>query len=666
MKFQLLKLIIWPKDKNFSPQVVEFELGKLNVITGASRTGKSAIIPIIDYCLASSECFIPIDTIRDYSSWFGIVFQTQDEQILICRKTPQGNKASDEYFLTRGLVVSVPPYMNLGNEKEEGIKQILNSISAVPYFSLLGNEERPGFNARMGFRDLMALVFQNQDIVANQNILFYKTHAHEHREKLRNWFPYILGAETIEVLVARQKLQDLEKRLIQLKREFEKAKSISESWLSNMRGHLNVANQYGLVGEIIQENSTPEELLLLANSIISNIPNYSLSNVENIETSNSEIRNIESEEEKLSLDIGTTKKRLNDIHILKSGLVEFGSSVKKRVDRLHISQWIKDISHENEACPACGSTGHPQANLEILKISAAFKKYEDESKKVADVPTSLAREELRLSKELESLIERRNLLQNRYDAMLSKDKEAQAEFQSRKNMFLFLGHLKASSETFKSLTDSGDYQNQIEVLQKEFDDLSKINDAKEVQRKLESAVYKISQGMLSHLQTLDVDSKYRKVAPKFDIKNLNLSVLGTDDHWHFLSQVGSASNWLSFHIALMCSLQEYFLSLQNSCVPSFVIFDQPSQVYFPKLKRAESTNLDNKEKYQDEDVEAVKNIFKTIANSINASSGNWQGIILDHADDTIYGDIKGVHQVAVWRNGKKLIPEEWYKELDEF
>ncbi|MBK8872470.1 MAG: DUF3732 domain-containing protein [Bacteroidetes bacterium] len=150
------------------------------------------------------------------------------------------------------------------------------------------------------------------------------------------------------------------------------------------------------------------------------------------------------------------------------------------------------------------------------------------------------------------------------------------------------------------------------------------------------------------------------------MKNLNLSVLGTDDHWHFLSQVGSASNWLSFHIALMCSLQEYFLSLQNSCVPSFVIFDQPSQVYFPKLKRAESTNLDNKEKYQDEDVEAVKNIFKTIANSINASSGNWQGIILDHADDTIYGDIKGVHQVAVWRNGKKLIPEEWYKELDEF
>ena len=60
MKFQLLKLIIWPKSEKFAPRFVEFEPGKVNVITGASRTGKSAIIPIIDYCLASSDCFIPI------------------------------------------------------------------------------------------------------------------------------------------------------------------------------------------------------------------------------------------------------------------------------------------------------------------------------------------------------------------------------------------------------------------------------------------------------------------------------------------------------------------------------------------------------------------------------------------------------------------------------
>ncbi len=49
MQFQILKLIVWPKFRELSPQEIKFKLGKLNVITGASRTGKSAIIPIIDY-----------------------------------------------------------------------------------------------------------------------------------------------------------------------------------------------------------------------------------------------------------------------------------------------------------------------------------------------------------------------------------------------------------------------------------------------------------------------------------------------------------------------------------------------------------------------------------------------------------------------------------------
>jgi hypothetical protein len=189
MKFQLKKLIIWPKSKAFSPRVVEFEVGKVNVITGGSRTGKSAIIPIIDYCLASSDCNIPIDTIRDYASWYGVVFQTETEEILISRKVPDGNKASSEFYLLRGKAVSVPAVIASPNEKMDGVKNILNSISSVPYFSLSGAVDNKGYQARLGFRDLMALVFQSQDLVANQNIIFYKTHAHEHRERLRNWFP---------------------------------------------------------------------------------------------------------------------------------------------------------------------------------------------------------------------------------------------------------------------------------------------------------------------------------------------------------------------------------------------------------------------------------------------------------------------------------------------
>lgn len=659
MKFQLLKLIIWPKSEEFAPRIVEFKPEKVNVITGASRTGKSAIIPIIDYCLASTDCFIPIDTIRDHASWYGIVFQTETEQVLISRKVPHGNQVSNDFYLSRGQIISIPPVIKGANEKTEGVKHILNTISFVPYLSLENDDEKIGYKARLGFRDMMALVFQNQDIVANQNILFYKTHAHKHRERLRNWFPFILGAEDIEILRARQRFQEIEKRLNQKKREFDKAKAVSSSWMSNMLGYMKVAKEYGLLEDEILDSNKPDDLLVYAKHILEYIPEHSQTKFENIEKANKEMAELEVEEERLSVEIGVTKKRLNDIKRLKSGLIDYGDSVKKRVDRLHISQWLEDIALESQECPACGSTEHPNSTAELTKISHAFKKYEDESKSVAEVPTSFIREEERINSKMDKLLEQKNNYQKRFDLLLRRDKKAQEDFQRMKNMFLFLGHLKAATEIFESLVDGGDIQKEIDRLKKEYDQLSKLIDYNGVQLRVNAATAKISQGILNNLRSLDVEDKYRKTAPKFNVKDLNIYVLSSDDNWHFLAEVGSASNWVSFHLALMCSLQEYFLERKTSCVPSFVIFDQPSQVYFPKTKKGDG--VENDPQYVDEDVAAVESMFKTLAKSVLDNEGGWQCIILDHADSDIYGDIDGVHEVEEWRNGKKLIPEDWFK-----
>lgn len=659
MKFQLLKLVIWPKNTNYNPRIVKFEVGKVNVITGASRTGKSAIIPIIDYCLASSDCSIPIDTIRNYASWYGVVLQTETEQILIARKVPQGNAVSNEFYISRNNNLNIPLIIH-ANENNNGVKHILNAISAVPYFSLSGESETKGYEARLSFRDLIALNFQNQDIVANQNILFYKTHAHEHRERLRNWFPFILGAETLEILKARQRLQIVEKELNRLRRELEKTKSISSSWIANMIGHMKIASEYGLHQIVISDKTEPEELLHLAKHILENIPTHSQTKFINIEDANKELLAMEVEDERISREISIVKKRLNDIKRLKLGLVEYGNSIQTRVDRLHISQWIEDISSESNGCPACGSINHPNTSIELTKISSVFKRYEDESKRVAEVPTSFSREEEKIEQELRKLLEKHKSHQKRFDLLITQDKKAQEEFQSSKNMFLFLGHLKASMETFESLVDGGDFQKTISDLEEEYKNLVTIVDEIGVKKRVNLATATISQKILTHLMTLDVEEKYRVIAPKFNINDLNVEVLSNDGHWHFLGEVGSASNWVSFHIALMCSLQEFFLEQKQSPVPGFVIFDQPSQVYFPKLKRQDMKSNNPNQKYEDEDVDAVKSMFQTIATSVLKSEGAWQSIILDHADESIYGNIDGVHEVDVWRNGNKLIPEKWY------
>lgn len=93
MKFAINSIILWPRKQEYSPRILSFKSGVVNIITGASRTGKSAIIPIIDYCLGSDKCTIPVDVIRNACSWFGVLFDMKGEQILLCRREP-GDKAS--------------------------------------------------------------------------------------------------------------------------------------------------------------------------------------------------------------------------------------------------------------------------------------------------------------------------------------------------------------------------------------------------------------------------------------------------------------------------------------------------------------------------------------------------------------------------------------------
>ncbi len=460
-------------------------------------------------------------------------------------------------------------------------------------------------------------------------------------------------------MIARQRIQVVEKKLSQLKREFEKASSISASWMANMVGHLKIAKEYGIFEGDISDLSKPEDLLLTAKNILENIPDHSRTKIEDIANSNNDFSKYEAEEALLSSQIGALKKRLNDIKNLKSGFAEYGNSVRKRVDRLSISQWLETIGLESQACPACGSSDHPKANSEILSIAAAFKKYENESKSIAEVPTSFMREEERVNLELQGLLERQKEFQNRFDLLIRSNKKAQDEFQRRKNMFIFLGHLKASLETFEKLADGGEFLEEISILENELTSLRELVDEKTIKQRVDVAEKKISQGILDHLKTLDVEEKYREVAPKFSVKDLNISVLSNDGNWHFLAEIGSASNWVSFHIALMCSLQEYFLNQGTSCVPSFVIFDQPSQVYFPKLRKKINDEIDDPQ-YEDEDIEAVRKIFRTLAKSVLEKKGAWQCIVLDHADKGIYGDIEGVVEIDEWRGEKKLIPKEWY------
>ena len=90
---------------------------------------------------------------------------------------------------------------------------------------------------------------------------------------------------------------------------------------------------------------------------------------------------------------------------------------------------------------------------------------------------------------------------------------------------------------------------------------------------------------------------------------------------------------------------------------NFIIYDQPSQVYFPQKLLTKDNNMNS-----GNDVEQVKKIFKTFEDATRDAKGSLQIIVSDHAGESIWGNIpdKYKHIVANWSDGEALIPKSWY------
>ena len=109
MSFQVLDIVLY--GFNQKKRVLSFNPGHLNIITGASNTGKTALIEIMDYCFGSSECGIPEGVIRQAVEWVGIRLQVIEGQVFIARRLPTGGQASSsDVFYTVGKIITLPKY----------------------------------------------------------------------------------------------------------------------------------------------------------------------------------------------------------------------------------------------------------------------------------------------------------------------------------------------------------------------------------------------------------------------------------------------------------------------------------------------------------------------------------------------------------------------------
>lgn len=652
MKFAIRRIILWPKKAGLSYRELPFEMNKINVITGSSRTGKSALIPIVDYCLGAQKCAIPVDTIRNACAWFGVLFELDNEYLLLCRKEPGLKASTGEMFIKRSSDICIPETVEPNTTCDE-VKNVLNELFSMSFLELAPSSDRMG-SARPSYRDFMAFLFQPQNIVANSEVLFFKADTTEHRQKLIDVFPYALGAVTPQVLASRLELDRLRKQRDRLQRDIDTIRNVSESWKQEVRSWISQARELGLT------DYTPNEDEIFANLVnelyrIVEKNEYSSSlSSGRITDINKELQELRQEEGTVSSSLFVLQKRHKEMLDLKSSIGTYEKSLQIQLQRLEISTWLRSLlSPKNESLLT--STTDESIEKEIDTLCNAISAIEQTAGDMSTVPAAFERELHSIEGEMSIYTERLKAISLRITEE-SRLKAADADQKyTLSSISRFLGRLEASLKTYERIGKDSELESQLEQIRSTMTALSRIVNEAEIRRKTDAAIAFINQRIGEIIQNLDAE--HPECPVEFEIKDLMLKITHENGRKDYLWEIGSASNWLAYHVATILAFQQFFQKHGGAKVPNFIMFDQPSQVYFPQLK---TTTDDYSESASDEDKEAVKKIFSALSDYIKRMDYSVQIIITEHADEDVWGDVDDVHLVERWRGeDNKLVPLSW-------
>ncbi len=632
MNIQIKKIILWAKKENIKPQIIELKTGALNVIHGGSKRGKTALIHIIDWCLGSSHNNIPFGTVRDNVSWCGLILKADDKEIFLARENTEQPSNSKIYYEISDKI-DVPDNME-ANYTLDDFKKDFNNKLGVPFEVIVDKNQ-----ARPSFRDFVTFNFQTQGIVADQNNLLYKTNLSDYRQRIRSIFNFAIGAESAQILENKLLKAKLQKELEELRKDEEYNKSQKQKILENSSHILLKAVDLGLLSneDVPVDNKMSESKMLssydkLAKKTISDI-NIDPNSQNRI---SEQIYFIETQLKPIYEDIRDLQIRKNNLSEIINLNNEQESLLECKQKRLEISRFFKDY-FEEEADDVFTKEEIEKLykNLEETELDLSLKVIKSKNSEYISQRTKIEEQILSKTHDINNLVAQKNKL-----------KTTKEEYSMLERFYVkIILSAKNICEIYKQHNISNEQQ--INSLEKQISNLNTKNKEKEY---LEEIV-KIAQNYLpSFAEFPYIDS--------FDSKELAVKIKKSPlSKPFYASDAGSGANWVAYHIAMLLGFHKFFID-KDTPVFNFLIFDQPSQVYFPRSSYDINKEIQIFDK-NTEDAKSVREMFEVMQKSINDNSGNFQILVLDHASSDIWGEIEGIHEVAEWIGTEALIPQCW-------
>ncbi|MGN2416748.1 DUF3732 domain-containing protein [Citrobacter freundii] len=627
-------------DKDDRIHAVEFTRG-LNIITGKSSTGKSAILEIFDYCLGSSEDTIPDGKLTERGKTFFTVLQFPTLTLVTGRTAASkrcflrevtGTEADNilelmghvEYFFDERHYIHKDQFLkSLG--KFFGIT--MENIDTDPMYKQVTGAK----GATPSVRSFPSFMLQHQNLVANKHAIFYRFDEKVKRDQAIDHFKILMGIVKEDYFDVYKDLTEASYELRRVELKIPKDDKAREMAIAKFN---RLLNQYQALAGKPLFDMTADEIFLKPKEALRFMlatPVFVDGLADDYEKTLNSLRD---QKAKLVAELRSAIGRLN--------LLERSVEQVKGIGTSYASLTVpRSTSFDHTFCPVCESHSdipEDQAN----KLTQAIEWLNTELRLSSYARESLGQESRDLRKEIKEIRLKLKSVQTSLKPFEEHDRrvaEASSLEDAPKKAKLLL---EIAIDEFIENPPS-DLKKMKAYWAEQVKKYQELLDKYDVDIELDRLSRDINKKMKEIGQRFHFEETYRKGSLRFDINTFDL--------WHekeahkkvFLRSMGSGANWVYSHLTLFMALHYQFAARGDKCaIPPILFLDQPTQVYFPSKDEGEEFEAENLRAEDTQgvelhdDIDAVSNMFTQMAHFCDDTARETgvmpQIIVCDHAD----------------------------------
>jgi hypothetical protein len=641
---QIDELILY--SRSGETRSIPFRAGRLNVITGDSRTGKSSLINIIRFLLGTGSPHTPYGPIQQSVAWYAMRAHVGSTSFFAAREAPPGDQESNEAMLAIGDVVT-PAMENLkANTSRGALRDYLGGLIGIEDNRNLPTPGQTRNPLAASFVHSLIYCFQGQGEIANPDILFHRQNREWMPQTIRDTLPYFLGAQGAEDLRRREEMAQKRRELRRLNQRLRVAEAERSSGLDRAGALIVESVDVGLLAD------RPEiEDLAEARDLLRLVLMGTATAAHAIETGG-EFDVLRARRSQLSSEIRDIGEQIHGLDQFAEADHSHTAELAEQQARLASIGLIPDGTSD-ALCALCGqplgeaeSDGHVAIEQALGRADRRLELAHQDTPRIERARSALfdrqqaARDQIRdIDQALDALVLQDEVVLQTRDAI-----NVQSYVRGRIAQYL------------DTSVDTGDEELErlrvaVDTLGRTIEELTESLDADAVRSRTTSLLRGVSRQMTGWAGQLELEHAGHGV--NIDIDRLTI-VADTPDGPAYMDrgEIGSGMNWVGYHLTAYLALQRFFIDHQRP-VPSFLVLDQPSQAFFPRDRETGGDLIE----LTDTDRENTRRLYELTFQVVEQLNGRLQVIALDHADfeDTWFAD--SVEQR--WRGGEALIPQAW-------